>query len=642
MHCCKWCGAPLTLEAGHSVTVCPICRVRQTVPSLSDPEQLQTFSEGWQLLRAGKIELAAEVFDLAMLVHSEQAEGYWGHLLCRYAMTPTKTGNYQCNLAKQSSIMDDVDWAKVMAFADPEARVLYTREATRLEDLRRAYLDADYAQKAAAAAPIPVKKTDRKKLGNRIIWIAGTAAVILSVLIILVSIRMFGGSEDGGTKQPDTTLQNTQPAQPDEPQADEPQADVPADAVLEGLELLALPEKLTYVVGSSLDTEGMMLKALFSDGSALLAEDFVCTPLLLDKAGTQTVTVTYEGLSVDFEVTVEDAVLTKLELVSEPEKLTYFVGDRLDPTGLVLLAVYNNGAEEALDTDYECSPTVLDKAGTQTVTVTCREQTVTFEVTVEDVVLTNLQIASKPDKLTYYVGDTLQLSGLTLTATYSNGTTKTVSDNLTTGTSVLQNAGTQTITVSYQGLSVSFEVTVKKPELTGISIKNPPYLTTYQKGDYLDTTGLSLTASYSNGTTKTVTEDFTCSPMVLNTVGTQTITVSYEGKSTSFTVNVYAVELVDLRIQSLPSKLVYRQGDTLDTSGLVLTAHYSDGSTERITGGYSCSPTTLDSIGTVTITVSYGGLSTGFDVTVNIAPSHGTNGSVPEADAKRYFLCISR
>lgn len=54
----------------------------------------------------------------------------------------------------------------------------------------------------------------------------------------------------------------------------------------------------------------------------------------------------------------------------------------------------------------------------------------------------------------------------------------------------------------------------------------------------------------------------------------------------------------------------------MDISGLILTARYSDGSTEDIDGGFECSPSILKAEGTQTIKVSYYGNQTSFSVKV--------------------------
>ncbi len=75
--------------------------------------------------------------------------------------------------------------------------------------------------------------------------------------------------------------------------------------------------------------------------------------------------------------------------------------------------------------------------------------------------------------------------------------------------------------------------------LSSVSVSTKPAKVTYTVGDTLDTTGLALKATYSDGSTKTVKNGFTVSPSgVLNTLGTVQITVTYEGKKATFNVTV--------------------------------------------------------------------------------------------------------
>ncbi|GHU53576.1 hypothetical protein AGMMS49975_11990 [Clostridia bacterium] len=73
--------------------------------------------------------------------------------------------------------------------------------------------------------------------------------------------------------------------------------------------------------------------------------------------------------------------------------------------------------------------------------------------------------------------------------------------------------------------------------LASISIATPPTKTTYTVDDTLDTAGLTVTAKYSDNSAKSV-GDFTCSPTTFGTAGTQTVTVTFEGKSATFAVVV--------------------------------------------------------------------------------------------------------
>ena len=96
----------------------------------------------------------------------------------------------------------------------------------------------------------------------------------------------------------------------------------------------------------------------------------------------------------------------------------------------------------------------------------------------------------------------------------------------------------QTVTVNYGGKTATFAVNVQDVTLSGIAIASNPTKTSYYVGDTLDTTGLKLTATYSNGTTQTITGGFTCTPTALSTAGVQTVTVNYGGKTATFTVSV--------------------------------------------------------------------------------------------------------
>ncbi len=73
---------------------------------------------------------------------------------------------------------------------------------------------------------------------------------------------------------------------------------------------------------------------------------------------------------------------------------------------------------------------------------------------------------------------------------------------------------------------------------TNVSIKTNPNKLEYIVGETLDTTGLTLSVTYPNGGIITVTEGFEVTGFDSTTVGEKTVTVSYKGISTTFTVNV--------------------------------------------------------------------------------------------------------
>ncbi len=121
-------------------------------------------------------------------------------------------------------------------------------------------------------------------------------------------------------------------------------------------------------------------------------------------------------------------------------------------------------------------------------------------------------------------------------------------------------------------------------------------------------------------TTAEVTGSCTITPQPL-VDGTTQVTISYsENGITVTTVQPITVthKLQSIAITTNPNKTTYEYGDTLVTTGMVVTATYSDNRTATVNG--TCSPTSLTTIGTQAITVTYSenGVTktTSFNVTV--------------------------
>ena len=185
---------------------------------------------------------------------------------------------------------------------------------------------------------------------------------------------------------------------------------------------------------------------------------------------------------------------------------------------------------------YTCMPTALT-ADTQEITVSYNDLTATFGVTVNALLEPSLVVKTAPTKTTYWAGDTLDTEGLVLTYTDAYGEATDVTEGYTCTPTALT-ADTQTITVSYNDLTATFGVTVNALLEPTLVVKTAPTKTEYLLNDALDTEGLVLTYTDDHGIAVDVTEGFTCTPTALDTAGTQTITVSYNGLTTEFTVNV--------------------------------------------------------------------------------------------------------
>lgn len=77
--------------------------------------------------------------------------------------------------------------------------------------------------------------------------------------------------------------------------------------------------------------------------------------------------------------------LTRIEITSQPDNLTYSEGSTFDPTGMEVTAHYSDGTSRILDdSEYTWSPTEPLSVGNDTVTVTHQSMTDTVTITVVD------------------------------------------------------------------------------------------------------------------------------------------------------------------------------------------------------------------------------------------------------------------
>jgi uncharacterized protein (TIGR02145 family) len=128
------------------------------------------------------------------------------------------------------------------------------------------------------------------------------------------------------------------------------------------------------------------------------------------------------------------------------------------------------------------------------------------------VAISDFTIKNAPDKLEYYVSDTLDLSGLVITRSFDDGTTEDVnfSDFSNNGIhtfpengTIISEATTEVIvTDQTYGLSVAQDLSVHV--VSGIAIKTAPKKIGYYVGEVLDLSGLVITLTMKNGNSEDV------------------------------------------------------------------------------------------------------------------------------------------
>ena len=206
------------------------------------------------------------------------------------------------------------------------------------------------------------------------------------------------------------------------------------------------------------------------------------------------------------------------------------------------------------------------------------------------------------------------------TSLTSSDSTTSSSSNSSSSTSSNTSTSSSSSSSSASSSSSSSSSVAPTPTIVGISINTDNVKKSYNINENLDLTGLVVTAKYSDNNTKVVT-DYTTNPAngtKFDTVGDKTVTVTYQGLSETFTVNVVR-QLEGITLNTDNVKKYYHYGDALDLTGLVVTANYSDNTSEVVTDYTTnfANGAVLNEMFSATIVVTYGHLTSEFSVEVD-------------------------
>lgn len=177
---------------------------------------------------------------------------------------------------------------------------------------------------------------------------------------------------------------------------------------------------------------------------------------------------TTQILAVNGEAPLTPVALTGIEMASAPTKTTYAYGEDLDVTGGSVKLLYADGTSATVDLTADMvSGYDKNTAGEQDVTVTVGGKTTTFKVTVgakPTAAVSGIAIKTPPTKTAYTIGEELDLTGAVITVSYADETTeeRAVTAEMVSGYNK-DTAGEQTITVTYEGKTATFKVTVSAP-----------------------------------------------------------------------------------------------------------------------------------------------------------------------------------
>ena len=143
---CKMCGGDLIPFEGSKICECEYCGSRQTIPAIKE-EGIQTlFNRANTLRMKAEFDKAADIYEKILQRNEEEAEAYWGLILCKYGIeyvedpvtfkhVPT------CHRASYDAVTADEDYKNAIKYADEEQRVLYEEQGKEIEEIQRQIVD---------------------------------------------------------------------------------------------------------------------------------------------------------------------------------------------------------------------------------------------------------------------------------------------------------------------------------------------------------------------------------------------------------------------------------------------------------------------------------------------------------------------
>ena len=165
-----------------------------------------------------------------------------------------------------------------------------------------------------------------------------------------------------------------------------------SNPILQGIEITTPPTKTSYEVGENFDKTGMVVKAKYSDGTSKEITDYIIKDGTNLTEGKTSVTIEYQGKTAMQKITVvkkaETATVVSISVKTMPIKIQYIQNkEKLDLTGGVIEVTYSDGSKidvAMTSNDIIASGFNNKVIGKNTITITYKEKTAEFDVTIKE------------------------------------------------------------------------------------------------------------------------------------------------------------------------------------------------------------------------------------------------------------------
>lgn len=139
---CKMCGGDIQIIDGSYICECEYCGSKQTLPNFDDDKKTKLFERANRLRFECEFDKAASIYESIVAEFPEEAESYWGLVLCKYGIEyvdDPKTGDKipTCHRLSFDSVTVDTNFDNALLYGNKESREIYTAEANKIEEIRK-------------------------------------------------------------------------------------------------------------------------------------------------------------------------------------------------------------------------------------------------------------------------------------------------------------------------------------------------------------------------------------------------------------------------------------------------------------------------------------------------------------------------
>lgn len=163
------CGGSLKVLDGQTVVKCEFCDTNQTLPVFDDEKKIAFYNRANALRMNCEFDKAAGVYETIVTEYTQEAEAYWGLVLCKYGIEyvdDPKTGAKvpTCHRTLFTPIFKDSDYKNAIKYSDVVSRDLYEEEAKVIAKIQASILEISSKEEPYDVF-ICYKETDA--VGNR-------------------------------------------------------------------------------------------------------------------------------------------------------------------------------------------------------------------------------------------------------------------------------------------------------------------------------------------------------------------------------------------------------------------------------------------------------------------------------------------